>query len=205
MAAGVLAGQVLLEGLVEPLDLAAGLRVVGPGVLGADAQGEQFEFEDAGHLVLMVRAEDQAVAGEEGFRVAPGGGGLVQGADHVRGPGGGKRPGGDAHPGVVIDDVEHLEHRPASPRDVGDVGLPALVGELGREPPVGAFGALVRLGGDEAPGPQHPPDGGHRWDSGVPAGQMDPDRLGPGVQARFQQLLAHGGDFLLPPPRDPCG
>jgi hypothetical protein len=41
---GVLPGQVFLEGLLEAFDLAAGLGVVRPGVLGADAQAEQFKF-----------------------------------------------------------------------------------------------------------------------------------------------------------------
>jgi hypothetical protein len=186
-----------LEGLVEALDLAAGLRVVGPGVLGADAQGEQFQFQAAGLLVLVVGAEDQAVVGEERFRVAPGGGGFVQGADHVGGAGGGERVGGDTQPGVVIEDVEHLEHRPAGPPHMGDVGLPALVGELGREPHPGTLGPLVRLGRDETPGPQHPPDRRHRWRMLVPLGQMVMDGRGTRIKPGRVQILAQGGD--LPP------
>ena len=43
-----LVGQPLLEGLVEAFDLAAGLGVVGAGVLVVDAQGEQLELDGAG-------------------------------------------------------------------------------------------------------------------------------------------------------------
>jgi hypothetical protein len=44
-------------------------------------------------------------------------------------------------------------------RHMGDVGLPALVGELGGEAVPGALGSLVGLGGDKAPGLEDPPDG----------------------------------------------
>ena len=44
-AGGGLFLEPLLEGLVEAFDLAAGLGVIGPGVFGFDAQGEEFEFE----------------------------------------------------------------------------------------------------------------------------------------------------------------
>jgi hypothetical protein len=43
-----LLGQPLLEGLVEAFDLAAGLGVVGAGVLVVDAEGEQLELDGAG-------------------------------------------------------------------------------------------------------------------------------------------------------------
>ena len=52
---GVLLGEVFLQGLVEAFDLAAGLRVVGPGVLGADAQAEQLDLQRAGGAVLVLR------------------------------------------------------------------------------------------------------------------------------------------------------
>ena len=43
-AVDVLHGQELLHGLVEALDLSTGLWVVGPGVLGLDAEGEELLF-----------------------------------------------------------------------------------------------------------------------------------------------------------------
>jgi hypothetical protein len=42
-----LLGEVFLQCLVEAFDLAAGLGVVGPGVLGSDAEGEQLGFDGA--------------------------------------------------------------------------------------------------------------------------------------------------------------
>jgi hypothetical protein len=75
---GVLMGEVFLQGLVEALDLAAGLGVVGAGVLGADAQGQQFQFQVPGGVVLVVRTEDEPVVAEERSGVAPGGSGLCR-------------------------------------------------------------------------------------------------------------------------------
>src|SRR5688572_23888982 len=56
-------GQSLLEGLVEALDLAAGLGVVGPGVLVVDAESEQLELDGAG-AVAALGGEDGAVVGQ---------------------------------------------------------------------------------------------------------------------------------------------
>lgn len=60
---GGLLGQPLLECLVEAFDLAAGLGVVGPGVLDGDAQGQEFEFERGG-AVAGLGGEDGVVVGE---------------------------------------------------------------------------------------------------------------------------------------------
>jgi hypothetical protein len=104
--------------------------------------------------------------------MAVAGGGLVEGGDHVDGLGDAAGDGGDAQPGVVIDDVEDLDLGAAGQAHVGDVHLPALVGELGVEPDVGALGSFVGLGGDEAVGLEHPPDRRRRGDGAppVPAG-----------------------------------
>jgi len=51
-------GEPLLEGLVEPLDLAAGLGVVGAGVFEPDAQGGELGLEQA--------AAPAALGGEDG-------------------------------------------------------------------------------------------------------------------------------------------
>ena len=78
--------------LVEALDLAAGLGMVGPRVLGLDAEGEQLLFGGAGHLVVALGGEDEPVVGEERRRIAPGLGRFVQypddvgGLDHPHGP-----------------------------------------------------------------------------------------------------------------------
>ena len=58
-------------------------------------------------------------------------------------------PGNDGGPLVVVDDVEDLrlalDAAVVDQLPVGDVGLPALVGQLGLEPPPRAAGPLVRL------------------------------------------------------------
>ena len=56
---GPVAGEPLLLGLVESLDLAAGLRVVGPGVVEDDAEPAQEAFE--GDLAVTT-----GFAGEDG-------------------------------------------------------------------------------------------------------------------------------------------
>jgi hypothetical protein len=53
---------------------------------------------------------------------------------------------------VVVDDVRDLDQAAVPQGHMGDVGLPALVGQLGTEALVGGLRSLVRLGGDEAPG-----------------------------------------------------
>ena len=66
----LLLGQVLLERLVEALDLAAGLGVIGPRVPRRDAQAEQLGLhgaESAAHR----RGEDAPVVGQEALRIAP--------------------------------------------------------------------------------------------------------------------------------------
>jgi hypothetical protein len=75
--------EVALEGLVEAFDLAAGLGVVGAGVLRADAQGEQLGFDGAAVVAAHRRREDGAVVGEERLGITPGRGGAVQGAHDI--------------------------------------------------------------------------------------------------------------------------
>ena len=81
----LLGGQELLQGLVEALDLAAGLGMVGPGVLDRDAEGEQLVLDRPGDAVAALRGEDEPVVGEERGRIAPGLGRFVQHPDHVGG------------------------------------------------------------------------------------------------------------------------
>ena len=64
---GRLFGEVALQGLVEALDLAAGLRVGRRGVLGGDGEALQFALEQ--DLALARGAgEDGAVVGRQGPR-----------------------------------------------------------------------------------------------------------------------------------------
>jgi hypothetical protein len=51
---------------------------------------------------------------------------------------------------VVVHDVEDLDVGAVGQLPVGDVEVPAFVGLLGDEADIAAFGAFVRLRGDEA-------------------------------------------------------
>ena len=143
---------------MEAFDFAAGLGVVGAGVLVVDAEREQLELDGAGPVAGR-GGEDGAVVGEHRRGQA-----VVAAAPRwkvshdVGGFGGHERPGRDQQAGVVVDDVEDLHVGAVGERPVGGVGLPALVGQLGLEPPPRALGPLVGLGGDEPPAGQHPPD-----------------------------------------------
>jgi hypothetical protein len=85
----------------------------------------------------------------------------VEGGDDVVGVDDAECFGGDAEPGVVVDDVEDLDVVAVGEGPVGDVHLPALVGEFGFEADVGAAGPFVGLGGDEPAGVENSPDRGH--------------------------------------------
>jgi hypothetical protein len=65
-----LAGEPFLEGLVEPFDLAAGLRVVGPGVPEADAASVQGDLEDHPAATAGATGEDRPVVAEHAGRIS---------------------------------------------------------------------------------------------------------------------------------------
>jgi hypothetical protein len=147
---------------------------------------------------------DEAVVGQGGGRDSVCGNGCAEAGQHDGSgdPGvGGDREG---EPRAVVEPGQDLH---ISTRDafgagepvVGEVGLPGLVRQLGLEPDVGGFRALLRLGGDQAGPGQVAADGGHRHHQGVVPGQVPGDGVGSGVQARGGELLAqlddqsHGG------------
>jgi hypothetical protein len=157
-----LAGEPFLQRLMEPFDLAAGLRVVGPGVGEHDTALVQGEFErDPAHAAVAA-GEHRAVVGEHAGRIAVAGGGVAVGGGDVGGLEHGSGGAGQAESGVVVEDVQDLHIGAAGQAPVGDVGLPAFVGLLGGEAGVGGFGPLVRLRGDEPAGGQDAPDRAHR-------------------------------------------
>ncbi len=85
---------------------------------------------------------------------------MGEGFDDVWAGDGGSGDAGQQEPGVVVDEVEDLGGRSVGEAPVGDVGLPALVGQVGFEAfPAGA-GPLLGLWGDEAAAFQDAPDGG---------------------------------------------
>jgi hypothetical protein len=106
---------------------------------------------------------------------------------------------------VVVDDVEDLEVGAVGDGDVGDVGLPALVGQVGFEADVTALGALVGLGGHEPARLEHAPNRGGRRCLAVPVREVEPDGLSASVQPCVEQLFAHRDDGVLVTVRDPGG
>ena len=88
-----LLSQVLLQGLMEALDLALGLWVIGLAMLGGDAERQQLSLGGGGPFDGAGR-EDRPVVGEQRLGIAPGQRGCVQGADHIGRCHSHKRPGG---------------------------------------------------------------------------------------------------------------
>jgi hypothetical protein len=118
--------QVALERLVQALDLAAGLGVVGPRVLGGDPQPLELDLQE--HLAApRGRGEDSAVVAEQGGRPVHGDRPPKDlhdvGCLHGR-----VGAGGQEQAGVVVDHVEDLSTPFPGEAPVGDVGLPHLVG-----------------------------------------------------------------------------
>jgi len=187
----------LLEGLVESLDLAAGLGVVGPGVAERDASGGQGELEGDPPAAAWDPGEHRAVVGQHRGRIPVPGGRFQHGGSDVIGLEHRQCPAEQTEPGVVVEDVEDLHLAPAGQSPVGDVGLPAFVG-LGRfEPHEAALGSFVRLRGHEPAGGQDPPDRGDRRRLPVALGQVERDGGGAGLVAAAVELLAQRDDQVL--------
>jgi hypothetical protein len=144
---GVLAGEPFFQGLVEALDLAAGLRVVGAGAAVGDPEGGELAFQRDPAAAAVAAGEHGRVVGEHLLREAVAGHGGVQAGDDVAGFE--DRPGGGAsqQPGVVVGDVEDLGVAAVGQRPVGDVGLPALVGQVGLETGARTSGAACAAAG----------------------------------------------------------
>ena len=130
---GGLVGEPALLGLVEALDLAAGLGVVRPGVPNAHPEGDELELESDPAAAAGDTGEDGAVVGEHVGGDAPGGGGPAEGVDHVSGLERHSGVGADGKAGVVIDLVEDFDLGPVREGPVGDVELPAFIGLVGLE------------------------------------------------------------------------
>jgi hypothetical protein len=68
---GCLGGQPFLLGLVEPFHLAAGLRVVGPGMGGADPALPELDLQCDPALAALSAGEHCAVVGQYLRRYSP--------------------------------------------------------------------------------------------------------------------------------------
>jgi hypothetical protein len=98
---------------------------------------------------------------------------------------------------VVVDHVEDLIDRAAIELDVGHVGLPGLIGELGREPLERALRALVGFEGDEAPGLEHPEDRRDRRRGAVSLREVEVDGGSPRIESVIGEFLVHRHDLVL--------
>jgi hypothetical protein len=155
---GRLGAEPVLEGLLEPLDFALGLGVAGFPVLLPDALAAQLSLEAVAAALAACesRREDQAIAGQRRGRDAMGSDRSAELCHHGRAAD--PAVGGDPQriPGVVIEPAQDLGVRPVREWVVGEVGLPALVRQLGGEPQVGGLRPLGRIRRDQ-PGPGQVP------------------------------------------------
>ena len=201
-----LGAQPLLHRLLEALDLAAGGGVVGAGVLLVDVEAAELGLQTVAAALAAGEAggEDHAVVGQRRGGEAVFDDRLSEaGDDQGAGDGG---VGGDAQgvAGTVVEPGQDLDvgtwptvgtGQPV----VGEVGLPALVGEVCLEAGVGGLGALGGRRYDEAVAGQVAADGGGRDAKVVDVSEVPGDGLGAGVESSRRQVatqLEDQGDGL---------
>ena len=120
------------EGLVEAFDLSLGLRVAGAAVLLGDAVcGEEFFEPAAGAFEAGQASGEHEPVVREGRVARPVAGDQLghHGHDHRAG----ERFGGadvEEVSGMVVEEVEDLDPGAGGEEPVGDVGLPAFVGQV---------------------------------------------------------------------------
>jgi hypothetical protein len=119
---------VFFEGLVEALDLAAGLRVVGPRAAVSDAEFAEGDLQGGAAVAALFGGEDGPVIGQRAGRCAPPSEGRGEGVNDVGAGGDGSGLAGDGGAGVVIEDVEDFYLGVIGQAPVRDIGLPQLVG-----------------------------------------------------------------------------
>src|SRR5262245_48401969 len=132
-----------------------------------------------------------------------GDGGVTETVDNVSGFEHGTGGGTNYQAGVVVDDVEDLDIGAVRQGPVGSVELPALVGLVRFEADIGALGAFVRLGSDEPPLDQDPPDRGDRRAVTVTPFEVKRDGRRAGVMAGLVEVFADGNDLVLDLPVGP--
>lgn len=189
-------GQPVFEGLVEPFDLALGLRVSGLAVLLLDVVGLEEFLEPVAPSFASGQAggEHQPVIGQGGGRCPVAVDEVLQGRDDV-GSGVGHLGGdGQQVAGVVIEEVEDLHAGAVGEEPVGDIGLPTFVREVGFEAGVGTLRSFLRLGSDETCLMEDAADGRDRRDRGAVVAQMPGDGLSSGIGALSCEVPAQFND-----------
>jgi len=82
-----LSPQPFLLGLMEPFSLAAGLRMVRPGVVQPDPAQSELDLQRDPALAALLGGEDRPIIGEHAGRDAPPAEGGGEGVDHLRAEG----------------------------------------------------------------------------------------------------------------------
>jgi hypothetical protein len=100
-----LGGQPFLLGLVEPFHLAAGLRMVGPGVVELDSKDAEFDFQGDPTFAALFGGEDRPVVGEHPGRDSPGVEGFPEAGHHIEAGGVAADVAAQTEPGVVVENV----------------------------------------------------------------------------------------------------
>jgi hypothetical protein len=157
-----LGGEPFLLGLLEALDLPAGLRMVCAGVVEPDPEPAELDLQGDSAAAAGEPGEDGTVVGEHAGGDAPAQEGIFEGVDDVGAGDGASGEARQGEPGVVVEDVEDLHRCAVGELPVGGVGLPAFVGLLGGKGAPRRPRSLVRLRGDKAAAGQDPPDRGDR-------------------------------------------
>jgi len=183
---------------LEAFDLAAGGGVSGAGVLLVDAEAAQFGLEAVAAAAAAGEAggEDHAVVGQGGRRGPVTLDGLVERVDDRRSGDGLVGGDEDGVAGVIVHEAEDLDVSAIGEGVVGEVGLPAFVGQLGGEPDVGGLGPLGRLRDHQASASQV---AGHRRGRDpypVAVLQVPHDGVRSRVQALALEIFAELDDQL---------
>jgi hypothetical protein len=122
---------------------------------------------------------------------------LVEAPDDVTAFDGPVGVGAHQEPGVVVLDVEDLDRAPVGELPVRRIGLPPLVGLVRLEPRERALRSLLGLRRDEPPVPEDPPDRGRCRGPAVSTLEVEGDRVSPGVESLFAELLSDQDDLVL--------
>src|SRR5260370_6561330 len=188
--------QEAVESLVEALDLAAGLRMVGRGVLEDDAETLQLEFEKD-LAPSGFGSEDRGVVTEQGSRKTVLSRSRMKHVDGVGSLDGDESHAGDRESGLVVQEVQNFHRTAVGQLPGSGVQLPGLVGEFGFETDERGLWSLVRLRGDESLAFENPPHRRCRRNLVDLAIEVMCDGLGSGVMPIGSQLGAKLDDQLL--------
>lgn len=142
---------------MEAFDLALRLGVVGLPVLLDDAQPPKFVFEGVASLAKP-SGVNQSVVGQGRRRQAIGRRVGAECGEDCCDSDGAEWRARQGQAGMVIDLANDLHVAAISQWPVGEIRLPALIGQLGLEANIGRFWALLWLRGNEAGVFQGPPD-----------------------------------------------